>query len=331
MKNSVIYLTRRCPRNCEYCAIRDNTPSRPELTPDEWRRAFGILEDMGVTFNLILGNEPWLLGPDLLYILEDVTIPTAIYTAAPPPLFKKNAYMYFSSGIVRNMSCGIDLPMSAIDNPNDTLQAKSVDAWSHFRWARTYFPDVETMGTITVHRKNILHVPELVSNLADAGVFVAINLVHWNVDYGFDFFPAKEHMREYVFEEEDYALVASTFDAVLKVSDGFVHDPEYLEAIIEEPRLINMGWHCKGNPYSGPTIDSDGSLRVCGYRKGERTSKFTIFDLPRRSDEWSKAVYEDAMECLGCIWSCPWGFHYWDNRDPELGNKIYTKLHIRKL
>ena len=88
--------------------------------------------------------------------------------------------------------------------------------------------------------------------------------------------------------------------------------------------LLNMSWHCKGNPYGGPTIDADGTLRVCGYRKGQETSKFTIFDLPEKEEQWKNAVYTDAMKCPGCAWSCAWMYSYWKVTNADIGTTVFT-------
>ena len=88
--------------------------------------------------------------------------------------------------------------------------------------------------------------------------------------------------------------------------------------------LISMNWHCLGNPYGGPTIDADGSLRVCGYRKGELTSQMSIFDLPDKWEKWRLSVFDDAMQCPRCGWSYPWMYDYWKKREPKFGKKIFS-------
>jgi hypothetical protein len=112
-----------------------------------------------------------------------------------------------------------------------------------------------------------------------------------------------------------------------------MQSPEIIEHIMLNPHLLQMKWHCGGDPYNGPTIDADGTLRCCGYRKGKYTPKMTIFDLPDHIDHWEEMVYQDAMECPGCCWMHPMQVHYWQETDPEMGRKVlvnHAGFHIDK-
>ena len=323
MKLAVTYMTRRCPRNCSYCSIRDGKDTGPELSVEQWIEAFDILKRIGVTFNLILGNEPWLLGEKLVPIFKANKVPYAMYTTAPKKLFNKYESLFFGDKVIDNLSCGVDYPMGSRSNRPDDSVEKAADAWDAFYRVKKLYPEVDMQGTITVHRKNIAYIEVIIQQLSKLGIFAGINLIHWSKDKQFDFCPPEEEMKEYLFKESEYSVVVSVFKGLLQ-KDYMIYNPEYLKAIIDNPKLIGMGWHCGGNPYDGPTIDADGTLRVCGYRKGERTSKFTIFDLPEKTEEWREAVQLDAMECPGCIWVCPFIHHYWKVTDPEMGEKVFN-------
>lgn len=325
MKNALTYLTRGCPRNCEYCALRDAVGVGKELDPIDWIEAFHILKSMGVEFNLILGNETWLLGMSLLDVLRHNKVPYALYTTCPEPGFSKYNFAFYSSGIIDNLSCGIDYPCELDeDHPviADDSYFKSEAAWKGFQWIKQHFPLVDTQGTITVHRNNLHYLPKLVTQLSDLGVFVGINFIHWNSDGKFDFFPQKEEIQHLLFDPTDYPYLDSILDQVLK-KPGLLQNPQFLQ--LPAKTLATMGWHCNGDPYGGPTIDSDGKLRCCGYRRGTHTPKFSIFDLPEKEAEWKEAVRMDAMECPGCCWSYPWMTHYWQQVNPELGKAVFTK------
>lgn len=316
---SVIFLTRRCPRDCEYCSIRDAKNIGPELGVSQWKKAFAILEEMGVDFNLILGNEPWLLGENLTEIMKDVHIPTGVYTTCPEPIFSGYRDSIFS--VVSNLSCGIDWPLFYLKNRPvfEHTEAKALDAWSGMLWVKQNRPDVECHASITVHKHNYRYLPIIAKELTQLGVFFAVNFIHWNLDGGFDFFPEKEEIQHLIIPPEEYPEVEKTLELII-ADPGLTQNLEMLKTPIEQ--AINMGWHCEGNPYEGPTIDSDGSLRVCGYRKGKRTSQFTIFDLPEKKEEWKKAVYLDAKECPGCFWPCPWMYHHMEK---DIGIGVFTK------
>jgi len=323
MKNSVVYLTRRCPRKCTYCAIRNPIDLGKELSPERWVEAFQVLDALNVEFNLILGNEPWLLGNKVPYVFSKSKIPYALYTSCPEPVFSKYREMYFGEGNINNLSAGVDFPYrSWKETSADDSFEKSQDAWRGFQWVKKHYPDVETHATITVQKSNFTWLPEIVTQLTKLGVFSNINFIHWNKGGGFDFFSERKHMETLLFHHSDHATLRSILDEVLE-SPGLLQNPEMLHLPIDT--LVNMKWHCKGDPYGGPTIDADGSLRVCGYRKGIRTSKFTIFDLPRQLDAWKDAVHEDAMECPGCSWSCAWMYNYWKEKNPEFGTNVFIR------
>jgi tRNA A37 methylthiotransferase MiaB len=54
---SCIFIRRYCPRSCGYCLAKDVRGEGKLLKPEQWSNAIQILEDNGVNFHLILGNE----------------------------------------------------------------------------------------------------------------------------------------------------------------------------------------------------------------------------------------------------------------------------------
>jgi len=332
MMNSLTYLTRRCPRRCGYCALRDAKGLGPELSPEQWIEAFKILKEIGVEFNLILGNETWLLGEDLITILKENKVPFALYTTAPEPLWTNYRDKFFESGVLDNLSCGMDYPIIEGLYVEDDSYHKSKSALEAFKWIKEKYPEVDTQGNITVHKKNLSYVPLLVAQLSQMGVFVGMNFIHWNSDGNFDFFPGKEEIADLLFSREDFPEVVKTLARILQ-NPGLLQNPEIVQMIANKPELLLMNWHCMGNPYGGPSIDSDGSLRVCGYRRGTRTPKISIFDLPEKLDEWKEAVYNDAWDCPGCNWAYPMMVHYWEENDNAMGREVFVKHagnHIEK-
>ena len=323
MRNSLTYLTRRCPRNCEYCALRDAKDIGKELSTNQWIEAFKILNSLGIDFNLILGNETWLLGMHLLEIMVYNKVPYALYTTCPEPIFGKYKRVFFDSGLIDNFSCGIDYPINSKDNLIDDSYHKSMAAWKGFKWIKRNYPDVDTQGTITIHKQNIEFAPRLVRDLSEIGVFVGINFIHWNKDGNYDFFPSKEEISNLLFTPKDDEMVKYYLGEILDSEENLLQNPEFIS---QSPAMLtNMGWHCKGDPYGGPTIDADGQLRCCGYRRGKYTPKYSIFDLPEHMEEWQEAVRLDAMECPGCAWSYPWMYRYWEGFDSDLGKKVFVK------
>jgi len=91
---------------------------------------------------------------------------------------------------------------------------------------------------------------------------------------------------------------------------------------------MNTCWHCQGDPYGGPSIDADGFLRCCGYRKGLRTNRLHIWDLMLGHvswDTWKATVKEDAMECPGCTWSYPRLYAQYKGRNENFGIDVVQR------
>lgn len=327
MLNALTFLTRQCPRACDYCAIRDAKNVGPDMTAEEWKKAFHILDLLGVDFNLILGNETWVLGRELIEIMAVNRVPYALYTTCPDPLFQEYRDEMFK--VIDNLSCGVDWPLSYLMKKGALTgdsEKKSLDAWRGFQWIKKHHPEIDCQGTVTVHNENFAFLPDIVGELSELGVFCGVNFIHWNMDGAYDFFPSKEELEPLLIKDRGY--LANVLKHTLK-NPGLLQNPEMLQEPVET--LMSMKWHCFGNPYGGPTIDSDGSLRLCGYRRGVETPKFTIFDLPRHWNEWRKAVIKDSVNCPGCSWSYPWMYHYWKQRDIGMGNQVFTKhagMHI---
>lgn len=335
MINSLVYLTRKCPRKCGYCKLRDSNLKGPELTKEQWVDAFQILKDLNVDFNLILGNETWLLGNSLLYIIERNKVPYALYTTCPDELFSKFRDPFFSSGVIDNLSCGVDYPLSFLENKlteknqfDSDMELKSYTAWKGLLWVKDHYPKVDCQGTITVNKTNLFLFPQICQELYENDIFCGVNFIHWDKDGTFDFFPGKEELKDFIIESEED--VAKTIGEISNKPNSIQNFEMLSEPVYN---LLTTSWHCLGNPYGGPTIDADGSLRACGYRTGKETPEFSIFDLPEKYDEWKQAVYRDCTECPGCFWSYPWMFNYWNKTDNGFGKKVFTKhagVHINE-
>lgn len=164
--NALTYLTRRCPRNCQYCDLKKDEFEN-ELTLEQWVSVFNILEKLEVDFNLILGNETWLLGSDLYTLMQYNKIPYALYTTAPPSLFDKYHEAFFL-GPIDNLSCGIDWSLDYLNYREGAMsddEKKSKDGHRAISATREYYPHVDCQGTMTIHRENFWELPQLVREL----------------------------------------------------------------------------------------------------------------------------------------------------------------------
>jgi MoaA/NifB/PqqE/SkfB family radical SAM enzyme len=310
LKLSVVYLTRRCPRKCSYCTLRDGRNVGKELETYQWIRAFNILKELGVKFNLVLGNETWLLGKNLPTIMKHSPY-YGLYTSCNRSLFSAAYKEMFGRGIY-SFSCGADYPPS-MSKYGTEIESKAADVATLMQIVRREYPKVDCQVTFTLHRNSYKNFPQYVREYSNLGVNIGAGVLQWDIDGKFDFASRKEDMEDLLLRPQDETEVVDVLEEAVSIPNNTLALPGLLG--LDYKILSTLDWHCKGDPIGGPTVDADGSLRVCGYRKGDLTSKFNIFDLPKREDDWKAAVYEDAINCPGCLWSCSWMYHHWKDKE----------------
>lgn len=312
---------------CEYCRIRNSNLTKPELKPNEWKEVFEILKSLNVEFNLILGNEPLLLGDgfvDIVDYMNKHNHPYATYTTFPQPLWQNYREKLLNVGI-KNLSCGVDM-LHFVDAPSLDVYLKSIRGIEALSWSKNQgVPDYQ--GTITVNKKNLPQVVNIVEELSRRGIWSVLNVVHWAKDKYYDFFPTKEEIRDLVITEKEMPEFEKVVRTIQKgVQEGrykMQNPPEFFDALIKHS--VNLDWHCK-NPLIY-TVDADGSMRTCAYRQGPRSQKYSIFDLQNKEvlenfkEEWKV----DRDECPGCLWSYWWMADFFKENDEQFGKEVFQK------
>lgn len=336
MINTCIYLTRKCPYNCSYCRLRVSNLSGPELTSSQWKVALSVLSrNFKPDFNLFLGNETWLFD-DLPDIVHSVQSPYAVYTSCFPHVFNSVSIRKMFEGEKRldNLSCGCDYPFDVARKHIDVPEyRKAYNAHMAFATVRTMYPTVDCQGTITISADNLRHVVDTIKELSFMGVDVGLNFIHSDTG-GFDFFPPGKEIDGLLINphNEEHRKHLVRLNNYLLKRDNRVQNAEDTMALLTalfaayaDVGSRNTCWHCNGDPYGGPSIDADGSLRCCGYRKGTRTSQMSIFDLDNSAgiDRWREAVEADSKECPGCTWSYPRLYRRYRHH-PTIGKQVFV-------
>lgn len=303
---SVIYLTRKCPNTCDYCSIRNSPLQGNELTTEQWKIAFDILANMGTEFFLILGNEP-LARSDIVILIDYLTntlkIPYGLYTTFPDVYIKTHARNLIDTGIT-NVSCGIDvLPK---DNAAPTYMREK--ARRGLRWLKWFrLNGVQDLhASITVSKANIHYLGDLARLLTKEKIWAGFNPLHWNKDGYYDFSPIKKYIETLVLSRQEIEMGIGKLIKAKQVESLMVHNPDkFLYDWMEYGE--NLTWHCSAPEII--TVDADGTMRCCGYRKGEKCSTKSIFkiDLDTYWNDWKI----DMKKCPGCYWSCPWQAEHW--------------------
>ena len=314
---SCIYINRSCPRRCDYCRERE-APLKigRELTILEWKEVIRKLDDLGVVFNLFLGNDALLLGNNFLELVKFLKGRTdyAFYTTFKPEIFEPLKNGIAKSGIY-NLSAGIDF----LSGDNE-LGIKGKDGTAGLLWAKKQgIPDLQ--ATLTLHKKNIDTCEEVVKFFSQRGIWNEINVVHWDLDGGFDFFP--ERMEEYALEDnlKLRKLVKKLVNG-MRSKEYLIHSPpEYLLGLPQYG--VNQSWHCRDTKII--TIDADGTLRTCGYRPGKLLSEYTIFDLGNKIslEKYKELWKKDSQVCPGCYWAYTWFVEEFYNKyGAEVSDKV---------
>jgi MoaA/NifB/PqqE/SkfB family radical SAM enzyme len=309
--------------NCKYCDIKNSKGLGKELTGDQWIEVFDILtNDLGVEFNLLLGNEPLTMGDEFVKIvkhLSDKKIHYAVYSTSPKKLFNEYKDKLIEAGL-NNYSCGFDSLKRT-----DSIGIKSkrgFDALIEMR--KKGVEDIHLQ--LTLSKINLDEVIELAELATKNDIWFGVSPLHWNKDGKYDFFPKKEELNDFIIEDREkyYKIIDElkrlTEEGKIKMQ---IH-PKGFDDI--KKYALDMSWHC-----SKPiiiTVDSDGSLRLCGYRKGERVPKMTIFDLKDKDkfEEYKRLWKLDCDECPGCFWLYPWQAEFYlEEKERDYGIKVFQE------
>jgi len=329
---SCIYLTRKCPMHCKYCAIRKSNLQERELTPLGWKKVFDIFKQRDCKFNLILGNETMMLGEglvDIIRYLSEQNINYALYSTSPTRLYDKLKEPLIKAGL-KNLSSGFDSLKR-----RDSIGIKSKRGLKGMIEMKKRIKNLDTQGTITLSSINLDEVIDLLRTLTKNNIWGAVNSLHWDIDGGYDFFPSKKRLGNLVITDEKKFLALCKELKRLTINGEIMvqNPPEYFDALAKYG--LNMGWHCT-QPYI-VTVDSDGHLRLCAYRRGKRVPEFTIFDLEndKKFEEYKKVWKEESQECPGCFWSYFWmAENFIFTNQEEYGTKVlqthYSKYYKEK-
>ena len=335
LRNATVFFTRKCPYSCRCCKIHDDSHPIKELNTEQWIEVMRILKNNRIDFMLVQGNEPWLLGVDLLKIVKAKKIPYAMYASCHPSIFRPNYETLFSNGL-DSLACGVDSYCVDWSNKWTHTQAKSHYALEAFKLTRSKFPKVDCQATCTISAFNaheLIMLCNYICNTLD--MVIAYNFIHADIDGQFDFFPSLEEMKRQglmLTDKYKFDMVCRAMDDLfLRLHGRKDHKIFCLEDLLQIPMIFgktgvtNDIWHCGGNPHGGPTVDADGSLRLCAYRKGVEVPQMSIFDLTNKDkwEEWQRRMKVDAAKCPGCAWQCPRMYHFY-KKNPELAKKVFV-------
>lgn len=305
MDTVTVFLNRSCPRKCVQCGVTKPENRKKELTIDEWINMFLLLkQELGVKFFLILGTEPLLFGYELIKLIEFFkreNLFYAFYSTSPEPLFSRYAQSLVDAGLT-NWAAGIDtLPGKGwVD---DITEKKAKESLEGLKWMGS--KGLQTWCLITVHNKNLSHIPEIIQYCADnvPNVLLCINSIEWAHDNTFDFFSRKEEMPDLIIPDSRKDEVIDMLQTVLYMTrNQNIHLQNTDLGLIDWVNHYDkLDYVCNG--LAGLALDCDGSLRKCGYSKGNLMPNYRIEDFLTEKEEILFNWYVDCYKCKGCHWS----------------------------
>jgi MoaA/NifB/PqqE/SkfB family radical SAM enzyme len=328
---SCIFMDRYCPRNCSYCLAKKVRGKEPVLKPKQWAKALHILEDHGVKFHVILGNELLTYQHDPIELVKELKPfweRYGMYSTFPEPWASKLMDKILDVGIY-NLSGGVDVwPGLKTGDKNVDNKANSVLQWLLYAKEKGV-PDIQVQ--ITIHRHNYNKLEPLLNLCTKKGLWVGCSLIEYSADGKHDFYPTKDKMENWLIpNEEKEQFRDSMFSLAEKVQSGrwmMQLPPDYFRELgIRE--LENKPWHC-----SRPILihlEEDGALRACSYR-GPLEERHTIFEFESGSftmDDYIRLQRNVTKKCPGCsggggIWSYWWMAEHWLKGEVEVGDKVF--------
>lgn len=330
---SCIFVSRRCPRRCSYCWAKDVRGFGPLLTPEQWAEALKILEDHGVVFHLILGNELFTY-PDpvgLVKALRPFWGRYAIYSTFPGKTAEKYLDACIDAGLY-NISCGVDVWPGLLTGDKH-VDEKSQKGLYWLKYAKDRgVPDVQ--ATVTIHRYNYDKLDPLLDLCTELGIWVGCSVVEYSADGKHDFYGPEEVSGAWAIPDEE----AEKFrDEMYRLADEIskgrwmVQVPPAYFREMGDRRVKKEPWHC-----SLPTIihvEEDGTLRACNYR-GPLKVRASVFELGKTltMEQYIRMQRDCADECPGCGadgggWSYWWMSEYWLKGDVQEGDRVFQVHH----
>lgn len=307
MEFLALYLNRLCPRNCKQCEIADNSKApMPEV--EDWKEAILAIRDAyGVKFFLFLGTEPLVYGKKLVELVrwfETVDMFYGFYSTSPEPLFSRHREALVEAGL-QNWSSGIDLlPNMKLDRRTEKKVKESMEGllWMAERGVQTHL-------VTTVHKQNLHMVPRILEWAMELipNIETTINFIEWKRGALFDFMSPKEDMPDLMWDgsPEEIEMVKKVCHRIKLLSRVYGKRVQVQDIYLENAhkKYLTIDTHCGG--VIGPAMDCDGTMRLCAYSTGTRSTQHHAKDLSvernlaRFQNDWDA----DLAECIGCDWS----------------------------
>jgi len=275
-----VLFTRRCPLRCSGCSIfrvdengvtDNNQADAEEATMDEWFRTLDNLSELGTQFIALYGAEPAQVpnrvASFLHYAENIVKIPTSVITSGVG-LTTDILDLWWNSGL-RSLTMSVD-GLADDQTSSVSSKVKTNKAWQFLKyWVEKYGSQMrDAEGCMTLTRKNVAVLPELIKVMTDKNVWLHFDMIHSNRGQPYSKVERHVDLTGLMFEsDEDVQILNEAIDQVIAMkSGGYLIHPSVESLIGMKKHGPKMDWQCcqgESGFLGFVTVDPNCVIRPC--------------------------------------------------------------------
>jgi len=298
-----VYLTRECNLRCEYCILTKK--QLKELSLDEWKSVFSVLDSIGIKSVKLLGGEPTVKGwlEELIaFITNNTSIRCVLLSNSHFDEDRMNSLV--AAGLWGYFASVDSILAQPITPGSSHTDIKAMDGY--YMLHKFKEAGVQFLGAnVVISSENILEIPETVKKLSDEGFWVNLCPIIWgirNSETSFEYRAPDSQLKltsEYVPKLREMAL-----ELLRMKRNGakIIASESYIQGI---PIFgVRQHWHC--SRLSQLRVDADGSIMCCPDIRGIASKKYTVWslkDLQKYRQLVTTDWLKDSKQCPGCYWS----------------------------
>jgi len=303
-----ILVTQKCNLVCSYCSIIKNPVK--DISTSEWKDNFTMLKEMGLSFAVLYGGEPFCRKdiPDLVEYLNEIKLPYTVITNGTMREEEVRWCLDKMPGFTVSIDWPYDQWKSVEECPKIHKDSfiKSLRGWKWLEEAtKKNIPD--RVACITVNSKNLPLLAKITAQLLSMDVWVITTLLHHSTNERYTYRARTKDCLDMMFglfDKEELIFQAELLKDRFYRGEKIHNIPAYYDFWGKDV-CFNLDWKCDG--FQCLSIMPDGSLRPCLDWPGEGLiSKYKIKDLYDNKNDIreriNEVVAEDMKACGGCFW-----------------------------
>ena len=269
-------ITRSCNLVCGGCSMPTPAPYRLELGAEQKKLIAHSMRILKIPFTAIYGSEPTMLSVEELgstiKAIEDCGTFATIITNGMNLTEEYMDRLHGEYGLRSlTMSCD-DLDPKQIKDPSTAAKSnrtfKMLPLWQKKYVEKGLARDAQL--TITVHSRNVKILPEFVKFWTDKGIYVSLDLIHYNNRHDL---PAaegtkvtsKESSEPVIFKtDEDFLNLSNSMEQLIRMKQEGALVWNSIDSLYHMSQLTARSiyrWRCK--PTDFLTVDSSGEVFFC--------------------------------------------------------------------